>query len=121
MKDSKKIRLKNRQKQAIRKLGEEISINEENMTQSDMVKKANSVLKTEKIPPRIYTFVETKTTIDRVASKSVLEGGNVVSAKHCQEQDKMTVYTLREVYKKRTKKRKHSKNSTSISRKNNSL
>lgn len=121
LKDSKKIRLKNRQKQAIRKLGEEISINEENMTQSDMVKKANSVLKTEKIPPRIYSFVATGTTIDRVASKAVLTGSNVVSAKHCQDQDEMKVYTLKQVYKKRTKKRKHSKNSTSISRKNKSL
>ena len=121
LKDSKKIRLKNRQKQAIRKLGEEISINEENMTQRDMVKKANSVLKTEKIPPRIYTFVETVIEIDRVASKAVIESRDVVSAKHCQRQDKMKVYTLRQVYKKRTKKRKYPKKSTSISRKNKSL
>jgi len=53
-----------------------------------------------------------------VASKAVLlTGSNVVSAKHCQDQDEMKVYTLKQVYKKRTKKRKHSKNSTSISRK----
>ena len=120
LKDSKKIRLKERQKKAIQKLGEESSINEENMTQSDMVNKVNSVLKM-KIRPKIYTFVPTETTIDRVASKAVLKGGNVVSAKHCQEQDQMTVYTLKQVYKKRTKKRKYRKKKASISRKNKSL
>ena len=52
-------------------------------------------------------FVPTNTTIERVASKSVLEGGDVVSAKHCQGQYKMKVYTLRQVYKKRTRKQKH--------------
>jgi hypothetical protein len=79
------------------------------------------VLKIEKIPPRIYTFVETKTKIKRVASKAVLEGSSIVSAKHCQEQDEMTVYTLKRVYKKRTKKRKYPKITSSISRKNRSL
>ena len=121
LKNNKKLLLKERQKQAIQKLGEEISIKEKNMTQSDMVEKAKSVLNINKIPAIIYTFVPTKITIDRVASKAVLEGGNVVGAKHCQAQYKMKVYTLRQVYKKRTKKRTYPKKSTSISRKNKSL
>ena len=120
LKDSKKMRLKERQKKAIRKIGEESSMKESNMTpQSNIVNKVKSVLKIEKIPPRIYTFVKTKKTIERVASKAVLQRDNVVSAKHCQDQDKMTVYTLRQV-KKRTKKRTVSKKSTSVSRKNKS-
>ena len=122
LKDSKKIRLKDRQKQAIRKLGEESSMKEANMTpQSNMINKVNSVLKIEKIPPRIYTFVPTKTEIKRVASKAVLERMGVVSRKHCQDQIKMTVYTLKQVSKKRTKKRKYREKKASISRKNNSL
>ena len=121
LKDSKKIRLKERQKQAIRTLREGSFINNEKRNQSYMVDKANSVLKIEKIPPRIYTFVETKTKIKRVASKAVLESGSIVSAKHCQEQDEMMVYTLKRVYKKRTKKRKYPKITSSVSRKNRSL
>ena len=56
-----------------------------------------------------YVFQETDAPVGRVASRSVVKGGNVVSAKHCGTDEPGNLYEILEVVKtggrRRTRKR----------------
>jgi WD40 repeat protein len=101
LKDNKKTRITHRQKKTIKELSTIAS------SATSYKKKINATrklfLKDEKITPKIYTFVRTNKKIDRVASQAVINGENVVGAHHCQEQQTWTVYTLKEVTRRKTR------------------
>ena len=109
LKDSRKLRLQRRRKETIRKIQKlKPLVRKTRNMHRNRIQEIKTMLEEVKIPPRIYKMVRPRPNriVERVASKAVLDGGNVVGAKHCQSQYLMHVYTLREVYKKKGRKKK---------------